>query len=109
MKILDKLTQDLNKIDTTIRIGGIRGTASLFQEAARPAHRYQQCMATPATGRPCNAACDVLVIRRAGPQHAKGDCQFNHDISKAVALRVDKAERSKIELSAAGAARASTL
>lgn len=92
-KILDKLIKDLYNIDTMIHINGTCSTANLLQEAG-------PCI-TPSSSSTsdwkANAVCDALVVQRACLHHAKGDCQFNHDVSKAVALHSDKMELSKIE------------
>ena len=74
-KILDRLIEDLimNNIGITIQIdGGARGAANQFQEAIPRGGNSSGS----GNDLKVDAMCDVLVVRKACPHHAKGDCQF---------------------------------
>jgi hypothetical protein len=114
-EILATFVRKMYEVDVTCRINGTRGTVNLFQQIGPPDDGWPPQLAdcgasvnlapsanyagtsSSAPDWRANAVCDALVVHRRCADHAKGDCQFNHDEAKAAAVRSDPAERTRIK------------
>ena len=97
--VLATLVRSLYEVNVTCRIDGTRGTVNLFLQADTPGVDSGTGAANSA-GAPdwrADAVCDSLVIHRRCPEHSKGECQFNHDESKAAAIRSDAVARERVK------------